>query len=160
MLIPPRGGSLLDSSVRGGVGAAKIGAHCWTESIQIHGVNVGCYPSRYSEDFWRGTSGRGNGNCGHPCTEFDENYPFDYTCTVAKGVFHEHLNNYSCYQWKETTKYCWTHQSPGNCHPLGYVSFLEDSSLPGWHYADVGPVKRSDLNSCGPPCKEFDSKYN
>ena len=63
MLIPPRGGSLLDSSVRGGVGAAKIGAHCWTESIQIHGVNVGCYPSRYSEDFWRGTSGRGNGNC-------------------------------------------------------------------------------------------------
>ena len=27
----------------------KIGDHCWTRSIQIHGINVGCYPSGYSE---------------------------------------------------------------------------------------------------------------
>ena len=38
------GGSLLDSSLRGGVGA------CWTESVQIHGVNVECYPLGYSEN--------------------------------------------------------------------------------------------------------------
>ena len=48
MLIPPTGDSLLDSSLRGGFGAVKIGVHCWTESIQIHGVNVGCYPSGFT----------------------------------------------------------------------------------------------------------------
>ena len=57
MLIPPREDHLLDSSLRGGVGAAEIGTHCWTESIQIHGVNIGCYPSGYSDhSLWQGTS--------------------------------------------------------------------------------------------------------
>jgi len=152
MLIPPTGGSLLDSSLQGGVGAAKIGAHCWTESIQIHGVNVGCYPSGYSEDnniAWRGTSGRGNDNCGDPCTDFDEHYPFDYTCTVSKGVFSsvtQGARGYSCYQWKDTNKFCWTFQSlkGPTCEPLGFSSG-------GWDFSDG-----SDKNNCGPPCTEFD----
>ena len=48
------------------------GVYCWTESIQIHGVNVGCYPSGYSENNrWKEIYGTGNDNCGAPCAEFD-----------------------------------------------------------------------------------------
>ena len=164
MLIRPTGGSLLDSSLRGGDGIdIEVGAHCWTESIQIvPGVNIQCYPSGYSEDkniAWRGTSGRGNDNCGDPCTVFDKHYPFDYTCTAAKGVFQNH-GDHSCYQWKYTTKYCWTVRCPkcDHCHPLGYMAWESDNG-DGWHYAYEGPVERSDLNSCGPPCTKFDPKY-
>ena len=168
MLIPPTSDSPLDSSLRGGLGGALIGAHCWTESIQIvPGVNIECYPSGYSEDkyiAWRGTSGRGNDNCGDPCTDFDEHYPFDYTCTAAKGVYQQpngaHNHDYSCYQWKYTTKYCWSVRCPkcDHCHPLGYMPWESDNG-DGWHYAYEGPVERSDLNSCGPPCTQFDPKY-
>ena len=158
MLIPLTGGSLLDSSLRGEVGAAKIGAHCWTESIQIHGVNVGCYPSGYWEDHyhniaWRGTFGRGNTNCGDPCMDFDEHYPFEYTCTVSKGVYHKDDigENYSCYQWKDTTKYCWTYKFLNSpfCKPLGSGHCRES-----WHY--VASPNSENHNYCGPPCTEFE----
>ena len=160
MLIPPTGGSLLDSSHRGAVDAAKIGAHCWTESIQIHGVHVGCYPAGYSTlDLyieWHGTSGRGNGNCGDPCTEFDENIPFDRTCTVSKGVFQNHYSYY-CFQWKDTSKYCWTHKSCPDCDqctPVGYIHATLGDYSEGWSFAQLSRAQRSDLNSCGPPCTE------
>jgi hypothetical protein len=144
---------------------AKVGTHCWTESIQIHGVNVGCYPSGYSEGgflpaidfrYWHGTSGTGNGNCGHPCTEFDEHYPFDHTCTVAKGVY-QNDGLYDCFQWKDTTKYCWTHTSCPDCDrctPLGYIHATIGDYSEGWNFAIFSPSQRSDPNSCGPPCTE------
>ena len=146
MLIPPTGESY---------------AHCWTESIQIHGVNVGCYPSGYAPDSldfaWKGTSGRGNNNCGDPCTKFDEHYPFDHTCTVAKGVYQDDWSQYFCFQWKDTTKYCWTHTACPDCDRCAPLGFIEDTHSEGWYYAyKIGPPnsERSDLNSCGPPCTE------
>ena len=163
MLIPLTGGSLLDSSLRGEVGAAKIGAHCWTESIQIvPGVNLGCYPSGYSEDkyiAWRGTSGRGNDNCGDPCTVFDEDYPFEYTCTASKRVFHNHdLHNYSCYQWKDTTKYCWHYNWPNGpiCEPLGYKFASFGKYSEGWYDAWNASPTSDNPDNCGPPCTEFE----
>ena len=163
MLIPPTGGSLLDSSLRGGVGAAKIGAHCWTQSIQIHGVNVGCYPSGYTEAddkiAWYGTSGTGTGNCGDPCTEFDEHYPFEYTCTVSKGYYQGEYSEDNCFQWKDTTKFCWTFncRTCGHfCAPLGYMDTDYGEYSEGWGLAFNSPSQRSDLNSCGSPCTEFD----
>ena len=164
MLIPPTGDSLLDSSLRGGFGAVKIGVHCWTESIQIHGVNVGCYPSGFTRGknhriTWSGTSGRGNDNCGDPCTEFDVHYPFDRYCTISKGVYQHNTKGYRCYQYKDTAKYCWVFACP-KCLPCDPYPFLE-YNRGEWHYDGEGEVTmRSDLNSCGPPCTEFDSKHS
>ena len=142
--------------------------------VRIVGQNP--FKSDYSEDthiVWHGTSGRGNANCGDPCTDFDEHYPFDSMCTVAKGVYHhdyhntEYNANYHCFQWKDTNKYCWTfdrrntcpHFPHNCCQPLGYVYTLYGYYSEGWNFASFTPVQRSDLNSCGPPCKEFKDDY-
>lgn len=43
---------------------------CWTESIQIHGVNVACYPHGHKK-YWYEIYGTGNDSCGPPCPVFD-----------------------------------------------------------------------------------------
>jgi len=54
---------------------------CWSKSHSHVGTFlftwVGCYPCGYNidslyqfDDYWHGTSGRGDNNCGSPCTEF------------------------------------------------------------------------------------------
>ena len=95
---------------------------------------------------------------GYPCTDFDEDYPFDHTCTVAKGVYHHDTEGYACYQYEHTAKYCWTftYHSKGQptCTPLGFIHYFTHNGE-GWDYAHYGPEMRSDPNSCGPPCTEF-----
>jgi len=52
---------------------------CWSKSVYTtyffgNGDWLGCYPCGWSDGIlathWHGTSGRGNNNCGSPCTEF------------------------------------------------------------------------------------------
>jgi len=54
---------------------------CWSKSRYddgwLYNSWEGCYPCGYNgyryykfDEFWHGTSGRGNNNCGQPCTEF------------------------------------------------------------------------------------------
>ena len=90
---------------------------------------------------------------------FDKHYPFDHTCTVSKGVYQGKYSEDNCFQWKDTTKFCWTfrcHTCDHFCEPLGFMDADDGEYSEGWYFAFNSPSQRSDLTSCGPPCTEFD----
>jgi len=156
---------------------------CWSTSRFDRGYWYNsweeCYPCGFGKYFdhnnpsyWHETSGRGDNNCGQPCTEFCvPKGPSDDDravkgCNIASGIYDDSRRNVddgspfqSCFQYADTDEFCWSksrwddgfwYNSWEECFPCGYGKHFNTNDPNYWHDSSL----KGD-NDCGEPCTEF-----